>query len=221
MWTWSSQPEALEAIADKAIERNIGARGLRAVHGGDADPDDVRHPLRSHDRQSGHHQGRAWRATASPMLTRDPKKIELFREIEHRQGRGKAASTALRPRVGVLNDKEERDAARLSLLHFSTMRVNPSERNNEHMELTTWNHSRPGPPGPDGVSPYDALTFDVERQISIAALERAMETDQDIFLVTQREIGVQRAGGEGSVRPSGRCPTSRQILRLCQSTASG
>ena len=25
------QPEALEAIADKAIERNIGARGLRAV----------------------------------------------------------------------------------------------------------------------------------------------------------------------------------------------
>jgi ATP-dependent Clp protease ATP-binding subunit ClpX len=25
------EPEALEAIADKAIERNIGARGLRAV----------------------------------------------------------------------------------------------------------------------------------------------------------------------------------------------
>ena len=41
------------------------------------------------------------------------------------------------------------------------------------MELTTWK-----------------LTFDVERPISIAALERAMEADQDIFLVTQREIGV-------------------------------
>ena len=39
------------------------------------------------------------------------------------------------------------------------------------------------------VFPHMTLTFDVERQISIAALERAMEADQEIFLVTQREIG--------------------------------
>ena len=40
------------------------------------------------------------------------------------------------------------------------------------------------------VFPHMSLTFDVERRISITALERAMEADQDIFLVTQREIGV-------------------------------
>ena len=40
------------------------------------------------------------------------------------------------------------------------------------------------------VFPHMNLTFDVERRISIAALERAMEMDQDIFLVTQKEIGV-------------------------------
>ena len=40
------------------------------------------------------------------------------------------------------------------------------------------------------VFPHMNLTFDVERRISIAALERAMENDQDIFLVTQKEIGV-------------------------------
>ena len=33
------------------------------------------------------------------------------------------------------------------------------------------------------VFPHMSLTFDVERRISIAALERAMEGDQDIFLV--------------------------------------
>ena len=36
------------------------------------------------------------------------------------------------------------------------------------------------------VFPHMTLTFDVERRISITALERAMEADQDIFLVTQR-----------------------------------
>ena len=38
------------------------------------------------------------------------------------------------------------------------------------------------------VFPHMSLSFDVERRISIRALERAMETDQEIFLVTQREI---------------------------------
>ena len=39
------------------------------------------------------------------------------------------------------------------------------------------------------VFPHMTMTFDVERRISIRALERAMEGDQEIFLVTQREIG--------------------------------
>ena len=34
-------------------------------------------------------------------------------------------------------------------------------------------------------------SFDVEREISVRALERAMETGQEIFLVTQRELGVE------------------------------
>ena len=41
------------------------------------------------------------------------------------------------------------------------------------------------------VFPHMNLTFDVERRISIAALERAMDADQEVFLVTQREIGVR------------------------------
>ncbi len=39
--------------------------------------------------------------------------------------------------------------------------------------------------------PRQSVSFDVERAISIRALERAMETGQEIFLVTQREIGVE------------------------------
>ena len=34
------------------------------------------------------------------------------------------------------------------------------------------------------VFPHMNLTFDVERRISIAALERAMDADQEVFLVT-------------------------------------
>ena len=40
------------------------------------------------------------------------------------------------------------------------------------------------------VFPHTSLTFDVERRISMKALEVAMETGQEIFLVTQREINV-------------------------------
>ena len=40
------------------------------------------------------------------------------------------------------------------------------------------------------VFPDLTLSFDVEREISIFALDRAMEEDRRIFLVTQREIGV-------------------------------
>ena len=66
------------------------------------------------------------------------------------------------------------------------------------MELTTWNLPVLALRGLT-VFPHMTLTFDVERPISIAALERAMEADQDIFLVTQREIGGERAGGKGPV----------------------
>ena len=41
------------------------------------------------------------------------------------------------------------------------------------------------------VFPRMTASFDVEREISMRALERAMETGQEIFLVTQRELGVE------------------------------
>ena len=62
-----------------------------------------------------------------------------------------------------------------------------------------------------------SLTFDVERPISIAALERAMEADQDIFLVTQREIGVN-APEEKDLYTIGTVSHITQILRLGQSS---
>nr|WP_326126131.1 endopeptidase La [uncultured Oscillibacter sp.] len=63
------------------------------------------------------------------------------------------------------------------------------------------------------VFPHMNLTFDVERRVSIAALERAMEADQDIFLVTQREVGVD-VPGEGDLYEVGTVSHIRQILRL-------
>ena len=103
------QPEALEAIADKAIERNIGARGLRAVMEGILDSHDVRHPFRPHCGESSHHKGLCGgqeRSRADPR----PQEDQLFCEIEHRQGRGQAGFRLLDPRVGVLM-KRGRDAA--------------------------------------------------------------------------------------------------------------
>ena len=63
------------------------------------------------------------------------------------------------------------------------------------------------------VFPHMSLTFDVERRISIAALERAMEGDQDIFLVTQREIGVNTPG-EKDLYAVGTVSHIVQMLRL-------
>lgn len=76
------------------------------------------------------------------------------------------------------------------------------------MELTTWNLPVLALRGLT-VFPHMTLTFDVERPISIAALERAMEADQDIFLVTQREIGVN-APRKRTCTPLARSPTSRR-----------
>ena len=63
------------------------------------------------------------------------------------------------------------------------------------------------------VFPHMSLTFDVERRISIAALERAMEADQDVFLVTQREIGVN-APAEKDLYAVGTISHIVQVLRL-------
>lgn len=63
------------------------------------------------------------------------------------------------------------------------------------------------------VFPHMRLTFDVERQASVAALERAMEAEQDIFLVTQREIGVELPE-EKDLYSVGTVSHVRQLLRL-------
>ena len=67
------------------------------------------------------------------------------------------------------------------------------------------------------VFPHMSLTFDVERRISITALERAMEADQDIFLVAQREIGVN-APGEKDLYQVGTLSHISQILRLSKNS---
>ena len=67
------------------------------------------------------------------------------------------------------------------------------------------------------VFPHMTLTFDVERPISITALERAMEADQEIFLVTQREIAVN-APGEKDLYEIGTVSHISQILRLSASS---
>ena len=80
------------------------------------------------------------------------------------------------------------------------------------MELTNWNIPVLALRGLT-VFPHMTLTFDVERRISIAALERAMEGDQDIFLVTQREIGVNLPE-EKDLYAVGTVSHISQILRL-------
>ncbi|MEG1592833.1 MAG: endopeptidase La, partial [Oscillibacter sp.] len=57
------------------------------------------------------------------------------------------------------------------------------------------------------------MTCDVERPISIAALEHAMEADQEIFLVTQRETGVALPE-EKDLYEIGTVSHISQILRL-------
>ena len=80
------------------------------------------------------------------------------------------------------------------------------------MELTNWNIPVVALRGLT-VFPHMTLTFDVERRISIAALERAMEEDQEIFLVTQREIGVNLPE-EKDLYAVGTVSHISQILRL-------
>lgn len=67
------------------------------------------------------------------------------------------------------------------------------------MELTSWNIPVLALRGLT-VFPHMNMTFDVERPISIAALARAMEADQEIFLVTQRELGFRSPQKKTSTR---------------------
>ena len=82
------QPEALEAIADKAIERNIGARGLRAVMEGmltqimydvPSDPT-ITKVVITRECVEG---------TGTPVLTRDPNKINYSVKINSGKEAGK------------------------------------------------------------------------------------------------------------------------------------
>ena len=63
------------------------------------------------------------------------------------------------------------------------------------------------------VFPRMTTSFDVEREISVRALERAMETEQEIFLVTQREIGVDLPE-EKDLYEIGTVARVTQILRV-------
>ena len=90
------QPEALEAIADKAIERNIGARGLRAVMEGiltpmmydiPSDPAVVKAVI-TKDCVGGR---------SGPELTHDPKKINYSVKLNTGKGEGRPASGSSTP----------------------------------------------------------------------------------------------------------------------------
>ena len=63
------------------------------------------------------------------------------------------------------------------------------------------------------VFPHMRLTFDVERRISIAALERAMAAEQEIFIVTQRDAAADTPGAE-DLFTVGTVSHISQILRL-------
>ena len=67
------------------------------------------------------------------------------------------------------------------------------------------------------IFPGCILSFDVEREISIRALERAMESDQQIFLVAQREINVAQPG-EKDLYAVGTISVIRQILRISENS---
>ena len=90
------QPEALEAIADKAIERNIGARGLLAVMEGiltpmmydiPSDPAVVKAVI-TKDCVEGR---------SGPELTHDPKKINYSVKLNTGKGEGRPASGSSTP----------------------------------------------------------------------------------------------------------------------------
>ena len=90
------EPEALEAVADQAIARNIGARGLRAVMEGlltqimydiPSDPT-ITKVVITRDCVEGKGQ---------PVLTRDPRKISYSVKLNTGKGEGKPVSGSSSP----------------------------------------------------------------------------------------------------------------------------
>ena len=63
------------------------------------------------------------------------------------------------------------------------------------------------------VFPGMILNFDIERPISIAALDRAMEADRRIFLLAQRDADVEEPAAE-DLYAVGCIASIRQILRM-------
>ena len=82
------EPEALEAIADLAIARNIGARGLRAVMEGILTPMEYEIPsdptvvkaVITRDCVEGR---------SGPVLTRDPNKVNYAVKLNTGRGEGR------------------------------------------------------------------------------------------------------------------------------------
>lgn len=91
-----------------------------------------------------------------------------------------------------------------------------TQERKSYMELTTWNIPVLALRGLT-VFPHMHLTFDVERPISIAALSRAMESDQMVFLVTQKEVGVS-VPREKDLYQIGTVSHVTQILRLSETS---
>ena len=67
------------------------------------------------------------------------------------------------------------------------------------------------------VFPDMLVNFDVEREISIAALEHTMEGDRKIFLVAQEEVGVQDPEAK-DLYTIGTIASVRQVLRVSDKT---
>ena len=67
------------------------------------------------------------------------------------------------------------------------------------------------------IFPNMLTTIDVEREASIRALERCMEHDEKIFLVTQREISTENPE-EKDLYTVGTVSVIRQILRISERT---
>lgn len=84
------------------------------------------------------------------------------------------------------------------------------------MELKTWNIPVLALRGLT-VFPHMNINFDVERALSIRALEHAMEEDQLIFLVAQKEIGVSKPE-EKDLYAVGTVAHISQVLRISSSS---
>ena len=64
------------------------------------------------------------------------------------------------------------------------------------------------------VFPGMMLTFEVERPATLAALNKAMENDQVIFLVSQRDTAEEAPANEESLYTIGTVSRIRQLMRM-------